>query len=236
MQHSNCSCALIALQTLARVEEFTTSSRMPLDVVLQVTYAAEKPSLAVLNCEMCRQQRLSLTAVTILCTHLVDWLCRVWNLNYEEAAASSTIATTLATPPTTNTTTTTASFNASKSTENQSTTQQGTGFATRPWKFSLGSYDVATDEADALSNEMMSLRLTSLCTVLGSLEAALVSSGPAFPKSASSGDGVSGTSSDKASSAPAYLDLVRANIRLLRACVNRLKAHSLTHSGTVRAL
>lgn len=209
---------------------------MPLEVVLQVTYAAERPSLAVLNCEMCRQQRLSLTAVTILCTHLVDWLCRVWNLNYEEAAASSTSATTLATPLTRNTTTTTASLNASKSTEYQSTTQQGTEFATQPWKFSLGSYDVAADEADALSNELMSLRLTSLCTVLSSLEAALVSSGPAFPKSTSSGDGISATSSDRASFAPAYLDLVRANIRLVRACVHRLKPHSLTDSGTASAL
>ena len=116
MQRVDCGCAFLALRTLARVEELT-SSQVPLETAFQVTSAAERPSLAVLNCERCRQQRLPLTAVTILCAHLVDWLCRLWNLDNEDAGETSIVATN------TTTTTTTITTNNSNTTENQHATQ-----------------------------------------------------------------------------------------------------------------
>ena len=214
MQRVDCGCAFLALRTLARVEELTTSSQVPLETALQVTSAAERPSLAVLSCERCRQQRLPLTAVTILCAHLVDWLCRLWNLDDEDAAETSTDAS--------STTTATTTANTSNTTENQ--------YANQSWKFSLGSYDLAADEADALSNELMTLRLTGFSAVLGSLEAALVTSGPSPSISSSPGGGTNGTTSDTATFAIVCLDLVRANLRLVRACIRRLKARSLLNS------
>jgi hypothetical protein len=210
MHRADCGCAFLALRTLARVEEVTTSSQVPLETAFQVTSSAEQPCLTVLSCERCRQQRLPLTTVTILCAHLVDWLCRLWNLKDEDVAETSTDASS------TNTTTTTANTN-----ENR--------HATQPWKFSLGSYDLAADEADALSNELMTLRLTGFSAVLGSLEAALVTSGPSacIPPSL---EGTNGTTNVKAAFAPACLELVRTNLRLVRACIRRLKARSLLNS------
>ncbi|KAF1943912.1 hypothetical protein EJ02DRAFT_452948, partial [Clathrospora elynae] len=222
MQRVDCGCTFLALRTLARVEELTTSSQVPLETALQVTSAAERPSLAVLSCERCRQQRLPLTAVTILCAHLVDWLCRLWNLDDEDAAETSTDSSSTTTTPTTTT------INTNNTT--------GSQHATQPWKFSLGSYDLAADEADALSNELMTLRLTGFSAVLGSLEAALVTSGPSHSISSSPGGGTNGTTSDTAAFAPACLDLVRANLRVVRACIRRLKARSLLNSGWASTL
>ncbi|KAG9186926.1 hypothetical protein G6011_10034 [Alternaria panax] len=210
MHRVDCGCAFLALRALARVEEVTTSSQVPLETAIQVTSSAEQPCLTVLSCERCRQQRLPLTTVTVLCAHLVDWLCRLWNLKDEDAADTSTDASN------TNTTTTTTNTSESRHT-NQS------------WKFSLGHYDLADDEADALSNELMTLRLTGFSAVLGSLEAALVTSGPS-PCIPSSPDGNNATTSDTAAFPPACLDLVRANLRLVRACIRRLKARSLLNS------
>jgi hypothetical protein len=225
MHRVDCGCAFLALRTLARVEEFTTSLQVPLETAFQVTSEAERPCLGVLSCERCRQQRLPLTAVTILCAHLVDWLCRLWNLHDDDAAETSvdTNNTTTNTTTTAATTATTTTTNTNDITESQN--------ATQPWKFSLGSYDLATDEADALSNELMTLRLTGFSAVLGSLEAALVTSEPSTPILSSPGKGTNGTTSDTAAFAPACLDLVRANLRLVRACIRRLKARSLLNSS-----
>ncbi|KNG49184.1 hypothetical protein DDE82_007906 [Stemphylium lycopersici] len=223
MQRVDCGCAFLALRTLARVEELTTSSQVPLETALQVTSAAERPSLAVLSCERCRQQRLPLTAITILCAHLVDWLCRLWNLDCEDVTETSTDTNGTTTPPTATTTTT----NATSANESQHMTPP----AAQSWKFSLGSYDLAADEADALSNELMTLRLTGFSAVLGSLEAALVTSGPSPPVSSSPNGGSSGTTSEAAPFSPACLEIVRTNLRLVRACIRRLKARSLLNSG-----
>jgi hypothetical protein len=214
MQRVDCGCAFLALRTLARIEELTTSSKeVPLEIALEVTCSAERPSLAVLSCEHCRQQRLPLTTVTILCAHLVNWLCRLWNLADDDDAQASPDTSSMNGTATTTTTTT----NTSNITENQHTPQR--------WKFSLGSYDLAADEADALSNELMTLRLTGFSAVLGSLEAALVSSAP--------NGGTNGTTSDTAPFAPACLLLVRENLIIVRKCIRRLKARSLLHgSGT----
>lgn len=201
MQRADCGCAILALKTLARVEEATTSSAVPLETALQVTSAAERPSLAVLSCERCRQERLPLTAVTILCAHLVDWLCRLWNLDNKDAQEASADASTTASTTTTS--------------------------ANQPWKFSLGSYDLAADEADALSNELMTLRLTGFSAVLGSLEAALVTSGRSPDISSLPVGSTKGAIDSTAAFAPACLDLVRANLRIVRACIRRLKMRSL---------
>jgi hypothetical protein len=202
---------------LARVEEVTTSSQVPLETAFQVTSSAEQHCLTVLSCERCRQQRLPLTAVTILCAHLVDWLCRLWNLKDEDAAETSTDASS------TNTSTTTTTTDTSESRH-----------ANQPWKFSLGSYDLAADEADALSNELMTLRLTGFSAVVGSLGAALVTSGPS-PCIPSSLGGTNSTISDRTAFAPACRELVRANLRLVRACIRRLKARSLLNSDGASA-
>ncbi|RMZ67961.1 hypothetical protein GMOD_00004051 [Pyrenophora seminiperda CCB06] len=215
MQLTDCGCAFLALRTLARVEELTTSSRVPLETALQVTAAAERPSLAVLSCERCRQQRLPLTAVTMLCAHLVDWLCRLWNLSDEDATEPSTD---------------TSSTNATTTPNSQHVTPH----TNQPWKFSLGSYHLAADEADALGNELMILRLTGFSAVLGSLEAALVTSGHSSSISASPSGGTDSTTGDTAPFAPACLDLVRANLRLVRACIRRLRSRSLLNSGGAR--
>jgi hypothetical protein len=219
MQRVDCGCAILALRTLARVEELTTSSQVPLETALQVTSAAERPSLSILSCERCRQQRLPLTAVTILCAHLVDWLCRLWHLDDKDAPETSMAGSAISTTPPTATT-----INPSNTTENQHASQH----ATQPWKFSFGSYDLAADEADALSNELMTLRLTGFSAVLGSLEAALVTYGPVSP---SSSGGTNGTNSNTVSFAPVCLELVRANLRLVRGCIRRLKTRSLLNSG-----
>ncbi|CAN9154213.1 unnamed protein product [Alternaria alternata] len=215
MHRADCGCAFLALRTLVRVEEVTTSSQVPLETAIQVTSSVEQPCLTVLSCERCRQQRLPLTAVTILCAHLVDWLCRLWNLKDEDPADTSTDASNA------NTTTTTTSTSESR-------------HATLPWKFSLGNYDLAEDEADALSNELMTLRLTGFSAVLGSLEAALITSGPT-PCVPSSPGGNNDTTSDTSAFAPACLELVRANLRLVRACIRRLKARSLLNSDGTSA-
>lgn len=230
MQRADCNCVSLALQMLARIEELTASPQVPLETALQVTSAAERPSLAVLSCERCRQQRIPLTAVTILCAQLVDWLCRLWNLDDGDAAETSTDASSTTTDTTTTTNTTTP--NASNTTESQHATQH----ATQPWKFSLGSYDPTADETDALSNELMTLRLTGFSAVLGSLEAALVTSGPLPSPFSSPGTGTNGTASDTAAFAPACLDIVRANLRLVRACIRRLKERSLLNSSRASTL
>lgn len=218
MHRVDCGCAFLALRTLARVEEYTTSSQVPLETAFQVTSEAERPCLAVLSCERCRQQRLPLTAVTILCAHLVDWLCRLWHLHEEAVAEASTDSSNGST-----TTTSTPPPNTSNTVESP--------HANQPWKFSLGNYDLAADEADALSNELMTLRLTGFSAVLGSLEAALVTSGSSSSTASSPDKGANGTPNGKAAFAPACLDLVRANLSLVRACIGRLKARSLLSNG-----
>jgi hypothetical protein len=215
MHRVDCGCAFLALRALARVEEYTTSSQVPLETAFQVTSEAERPCLAVLSCERCRQQRLPLTAVTILCAHLVDWLCRLWHLHDEDTAEPSTD---------TSTTTTT-------STSPSNTNTAESPHSAQPWKFSLGNYDLAADEADALSNELMTLRLTGFSAVLGSLEAALVTSGPSQSNASSPDKGANGTTSDTVAFAPACLEVVRANLRLVRACIGRLKARSLLNNS-----
>jgi hypothetical protein len=215
MHRVDCGCAFLALRTLARVEEYITSSQVPLETAFQVTSEAERPCLAVLSCERCRQQRLPLTAVTILCAHLVDWLCRLWHLHDEDTAELSTdtsTSTTTSTPP-----------------SNTNTTESP--HSAQPWKFSLGNYDLAADEADALSNELMTLRLTGFSAVLGSLEAALVTSGPSSSNASSPDKGSNGTTSDIVAFVPACLEVVRANLRLVRACIGRLKARSLLNNS-----
>ncbi|EOA81218.1 hypothetical protein ACJQWK_11143 [Exserohilum turcicum] len=218
-----CGCAFHVLRTLARVEELTTSSQVPLETALQVTSTAERPSLAVLSCERCRQQRLPLTAVTILCAHLVDWLCRLWNLTDDDASDTSTDS---------GSTTSNTIPSSTASTASTASNHPDSQHPLQPWKFSLGSYHLAADEADALSNELMTLRLTGFSAVLGSLEAALVTSGltPSLsssspPERCPSGSGI--TASDLAAFAPACLDIVRANLRLVRTCIRRLKDRSL---------
>ncbi|KAH6613137.1 hypothetical protein C7974DRAFT_380856 [Boeremia exigua] len=224
MQNTDCGCALLALRTLARVEEITTSSQVPLETALHITSTVEQPSLSVLSCERCRQQRVPLTAVTVLCAHLVDWLCLIWDLDNEDTATNSTE---LSSTTTSLDTLTPATANTTNAAETQHTTRYTTKHANRPWKFSFGSYDVAADEAYAVSIELMTLRLTGLSGVLGSLEAALVTSGSSSFSSSPSSRGTNETADDKADFAPAYLDLVRTNLRRVRACIRRLKAQSL---------
>ena len=215
MQRGDCGCAFLVLRTLARVEEITTS--VPFETALQVTSAAERPSLAVLSCEQCRQQRLPLTAVTILCAHVVNWLCRLWNLadDDDKTETSTDASSTTTTPPSTDT-------------SNTSELQQAAQNATQRWAFSIGNYDLAADEADALSNELMTLRLTGFSAVLGSLEAALVSCSPNRSKN--------GTGTDMAPFAPACLDLVRTNLRLVRTWIRHLKERSLLNGSRTSAL
>ncbi|USP82811.1 hypothetical protein yc1106_10085 [Curvularia clavata] len=210
MQRGDCTCAFLVLRTLARIEEITTS--VPFETALQVTSTAERPSLAVLSCERCRQQRLPLTAVTILCAHVVNWLCRLWNLADDDEAETSTNASS---------TSTTTNSDTKNATEPPKTAPN----ATQRWEFSIGSYDLAADEADALSNELMTLRLTGFSAVLGSLEAALVSCSP--------NGRANGIVNETAHFAPACLQLVRTNLRLVRTCIRHLKERSLLNgSGT----
>jgi hypothetical protein len=224
MQQGDCNCAFLALRTLARIEELTTSSHVPLETALQITSAAERPSLAVLNCERCRRQGLALTAVTILCTHLVEWLSRLWNLDNKDATEVSTDTRSTTTTTTTSTTSTITTNNTCNTAKVQNATHHATQHGTSPWRFSIGSYELAADEADALSNELMTLRLIDFSAVLGSLEAALVTSGPSLSIPSS-------PSADADGIALSCLDLVRANLRLVRAHIRHLKVRSLLNSS-----
>ncbi|EUC32460.1 hypothetical protein COCCADRAFT_98722 [Bipolaris zeicola 26-R-13] len=231
----DCSCAFNVLRTLAHVEELTTSSQVPLETALQVTSTAERPSLAVLNCERCRQQRLPLTAVTILCAHLVEWLCRLWNLTDDTSEAStdaSSTTTTTATTTTTNNSNARNNINLSSNTSN-ATNHSESQLPLQPWKFSLGNYDLAADEADALSNELIILRLTDFSAILGSLEAALVTSGltPSMSLSPPERSTSNPTATDLAAIAPICLDIVRADLHLVRTSIRCLKEKSLLNNS-----
>ncbi|EKG13551.1 hypothetical protein MPH_09315 [Macrophomina phaseolina MS6] len=201
---------------LVRVEELTATFEVPLETALQATEEAESHSLAVLSCDTCRQQRLPLTAVTILCARLVEWLRQSWSLDDEPESEPDAHRAAG------------ASHAASKNMADYKTEHQHPPRQLR--KFSLGNYNLDPDEAAALSHELMTLRLTRFSAVLGSLEAALV---PPGPSALSSSPGGSTTCPrEPAPIAPACLDLVRSNLRLLRTCIRRLKARSLLNTGS----
>ncbi|EMD92239.1 hypothetical protein COCC4DRAFT_37710 [Bipolaris maydis ATCC 48331] len=227
----DCGCAFHVLRTLARVGELTTSSQVPLETVLQVTSTAERPSLGVLSCENCRQQRLPLAAVTILCAHLVDWLCRLWNLADDDTTSEAS-ADAGSTTTTITTTTITSNPNTRRNTSNTNSHSESQ-LSPQPWRFSLGNYDLAADEADALSIELMILRLTDFSAVLGSLEAALITSGitPSTSSPLPEPSTTNPTATDLAAFAPACLDIVRANLRLVRTSIRRLKERSLLNGS-----